>query len=125
MATQKVFYVHAVRDWYRVRAATTANGTLATAFANTSVVDGVTLATGDKILLKNQTTATENGVYIVAASGAPARDTNYLAPTVTDSAGCVVSVLSGTANAKTAWLQYNEPGVPGTDGLLYISHPMG
>ena len=36
-----------------VRAATTTNGTLASAYANGSTVDGVTLATGDRILLKN------------------------------------------------------------------------
>jgi hypothetical protein len=49
-----------------VRAATTANGTLATAYANGQAIDGVTLATGDRILVKNQTTASENGIYIVA-----------------------------------------------------------
>ena len=37
-----------------VRVATVANGTLATAFANGQMVDGVTLATGSRILLKNQ-----------------------------------------------------------------------
>ena len=42
------------------RAATTANGTLASAFANASVIDGVTLATGDRILLKNQSAPAEN-----------------------------------------------------------------
>src|SRR3954447_7874218 len=59
-----------------VRAATTANGTLATAYANGQVVDGVTLATGDRILIKNQTTQTENGIYTVNASGAPTRATD-------------------------------------------------
>src|SRR4051812_25049922 len=40
-----------------VRVATTAAGTLASSFAHGSTVDGVTLATGDRILIKNQTTA--------------------------------------------------------------------
>lgn len=44
-----------------VRAATTANGTLASAFANGQTIDGVTLATGDRILLKNQSSGAENG----------------------------------------------------------------
>lgn len=56
-----------------VRVATTANGTLASAYANGSTVDGITLATGDRILIKNQTTASENGIYTVNASGAPTR----------------------------------------------------
>ena len=80
-----------------VRVATTANGTLATAFANGQTIDGVTLATNDRILLKNQTPSQDNGIYIVPASGAPSRandaDTNgELAP------GTSVSVIEGTAN---------------------------
>src|ERR1700742_1860668 len=56
-----------------VRAATTNNGALATAYANGSVIDTVTLATGDRVLLKNQTTQSDNGIYVVQASGAPVR----------------------------------------------------
>lgn len=85
-----------------VRAATTTNGTLSTAYANGQTVDGVTLATGDRILLKNQTTGSENGIYIVAASGSPTRATDA------DGAGeltanATVFVSEGTANADTAW----------------------
>jgi hypothetical protein len=56
-----------------VRAASTANGTLASAFENGDTLDGVTLATGDRILLKNQSTGAENGIYTVNARGADAR----------------------------------------------------
>jgi hypothetical protein len=59
-----------------VRVATAAAGTLATSFANGSTVDGVTLATGDRILIKDQSTGSENGIYVVAASGAPTRATD-------------------------------------------------
>src|SRR5688500_16412125 len=59
-----------------VRAATTANGTLASAFDNGSVIDGVTLATGNRILIKDQTAGAENGIYVVQASGAPVRATD-------------------------------------------------
>lgn len=59
-----------------VRAATVAAGTLASSFANGSVIDGVTLVTGDRILIKNQATATENGIYKVNVSGAPTRATD-------------------------------------------------
>ena len=48
-----------------VKVATTANGTLSSAFANNSTVDGITLATGDRILIKNQSTGSENGIYTV------------------------------------------------------------
>ena len=59
-----------------VRAASIVNGTLATAFANGQAIDGVTLATNDRILIAAQTTASENGIYIVQASGAPVRATD-------------------------------------------------
>lgn len=80
-----------------VRVASVANGTLATAFANGQTVDGVVLATGNRILLAAQTTGSENGIYTVNASGAPTRavdaDTGAeLAP------GTAVSVAEGTTN---------------------------
>jgi hypothetical protein len=56
-----------------VKLASTANVILASAVENGDTLDGVALATGDRILLKDQTTATENGIYVVAASGAPSR----------------------------------------------------
>jgi hypothetical protein len=85
-----------------VRVATTANGTLATAFANGQVVDGVTLATNDRLLLKNQTTQTENGIVIVQASGAPVRATD--ANTGAELQQAAVFVREGTANADSAWV---------------------
>lgn len=93
-----------------VRAATTANGTLATAFANGQSVDGVTLATGDRVLLKNQTTGAENGIYTVNASGAPTRavdaDTNgELAP------GTAVSVTEGTTNADKVFMIISDAAI--------------
>lgn len=106
----------------RVRVATTANGTLASAFANGSTVDGVTLATGDRILLKNQTTGAENGVYVVKASGAPDRAADW--PVGQDVTGFAVRVTAGTANAKTAWAVYAEPAVVGTNAPNFVQHEL-
>jgi len=92
-----------------VVAATTTNGTLATAFANGSVVDGVTLATGNRILIKNQTDATANGIYVVAASGAPARSADMNDGSEFPSA--YVFVEQGTVNADTGWTCTNNPPV--------------
>lgn len=104
----------------KVRAATTANGTLASAFANASVVDGVTLATGDRILLKNQSTPAENGVYVVKASGAPDRAPEWA---VGESVvGYAVRVYSGTANAGKVWAVYAEPAVVGTHDPEFVRH---
>ena len=59
------------------RAATTGNITLSSDLQNGDTLDGVTLATGNKVLVKDQTDATENGIYNVVASGTATRDTDY------------------------------------------------
>ena len=46
---------------------------LTTECENGDNIDGVTLTTGDRILIKNQTLGTQNGIYTVNASGAPTR----------------------------------------------------
>jgi len=95
-----------------VRVASTANGTLATAFANGQTVDGVVLATNDRILLKDQTTGSANGIYLVAASGAPTRafdmdqDTASSVP-AEEVMGSVVYVIAGTTNGGTLWRNTN------------------
>lgn len=85
-----------------VRVATTAAATLASGFENGDTVDGVTLATGDRILIKNQATASENGIYIVAASGAPTRATD--ADSGAELVNATVFVSEGTTNADTSWV---------------------
>jgi hypothetical protein len=92
----------AVSAWKEpVRAATTAAGTLATDFENGDAIDGVTLATGDRILVKNQASATENGIYVVNASGAPTRASD--ADAGSELLGAVVFVSEGTTNKDTVW----------------------
>jgi hypothetical protein len=99
-----------------VVAATTTDGTLATAFDNGSVVDGVTLVTGDRILIKNQTDATANGIYVVAASGAPTRSADMNDGSEFPSA--YVFVEQGTVNADTGWVCTNN--APVTLGVTNI-----
>lgn len=107
-----------------VRAATTANGTLATAFENGDTVDGVVLATGNRILLKDQSAAAENGIYIVAASGAPARASDADSGLELVDAACLVS--EGTTNADTAWVcTTNDPIVVGVTALAFAQFGAG
>lgn len=88
-----------------VRAASTAAVTLATAFENGDTIDGVTLATGDRILIKDQSSQTENGIYTVNASGAPTRATD--ADTGSELLGAAVMVREGT-QANTQWVQTTD-----------------
>jgi len=101
-----------------VKAATTANITLASAVENGDVLDGVTLATGNRILVKNQTTKSENGVYVVAASGAPTRATDYDSAGEVD-AGDFIFVEGGTVNGKTGWVQTNVIATVGSDDIEF------
>jgi hypothetical protein len=102
-----------------VRVATTTAGTLASDFENTDTVDGVALATGDRILIKDQATASENGIYTVEASGAPTRATDL--DTGASAAGMSVLIEVGTANASSYWHCTAVAGsdVVGTNDLPY------
>jgi hypothetical protein len=101
-----------------VRAASTAPVTLATAFENGDTIDGVVLATGDRILIKDQSAAAENGIYVVNASGAPTRaaDANSAAELI----NATVYVSEGTTNAETVWTCTNNATINlGTTGLSF------
>ena len=102
-----------------VVATTTANGTLSTAFANGQSIDGVTLQTGDRILIKNQSTASQNGIYNVNASGAPSRATDMA--TGGNAAGAFVFVEQGTVNAENGFVCTSDTGsaVVGTNNLTF------
>jgi hypothetical protein len=101
-----------------VRAASTANVAVASGLENGDVVDGVTLATGDRVLLKNQSAGAENGIYVVVASGAASRAAD--ADSAAELLQAAVFVREGTANADTAWvLSTNGPLTLGTTSLTF------
>lgn len=101
-----------------VRAATTVAGTLATSFANGQVIDGVTLVTGNRILIKNQATASENGIYTVNASGAPTRSTDM--DVAAEFPGAFTFVEEGTTNLDTGWVcTTNAPVTVGTTPITW------
>jgi hypothetical protein len=103
-----------------VRVATTANITIATALTNGAAIDGVTLATGDQVLVKDQSTASQNGVYVVGAS--PARAAQF--DTWAEYPGSLIIVEEGTANADTSWLcTANAGGTLGTTAITFAATP--
>lgn len=98
-----------------VRIATTAN---LAAFSGLAAVDGVTPIAGDRILVKDQATGSQNGIY-VAAAGAWSRATD--ADTGAElNGGALVSVEEGTTNAETIWALANDGAVTiGTTALVF------
>lgn len=100
-----------------VRVATTTNGALATAYANGQTVDGVVLATNDSILLKDQTAGAENGVYVVNASGAPTRRSDF--NTTAKVKAATVLVDEGVANHDKTFTQTAENVTVGTTAMVF------
>jgi hypothetical protein len=107
-------------DWKAsVRAATTGAVTLASDLENGDVLDGVTLATGDRVLVKDQVTGSQNGIYVVKVSGAPDRSTD--ADTGAEvTANFAVFVEQGTTNADSGFTLTNNGSVTiGTTALVF------
>jgi hypothetical protein len=95
-----------------VRVATTANITL----SGTQTIDGIAVVSGDRVLVKNQNTAAQNGIYIVAA-GAWTRAADMDSWAEVPSA--FVFVEQGTAQADTSWVVSSDAG--GTIGTTAIN----
>lgn len=109
-----------VYRYIKAKGASTANLTVASALVNGLVHDGVTYATGDVILLKNQSSGVENGLYVIAASGAASRDTRW--PAGRNVAGYAVRVYNGTVNKGLVFACYAEPAIAGTNDPGFIQH---
>lgn len=103
-----------------VRVASTANVPLTTGLVAGQVIDGVTLVTGDRVLLKDQTTAAENGIYLAVASGTGVRATDADTSAEVNS-GMFTFVEEGTTQDNTGWvLATNNPITLGTTGLTFV-----
>lgn len=97
-----------------VRVATTANITL----SGTQSIDGISVIAGDRVLVKNQSAASENGIYVVAAgSWSRASDANSDAKVTT---GLFTFVSEGTAHADSGWvLTTNDTIILDTTNLAF------
>ena len=102
-----------------VRVATTAN----IALTGTQTIDGIAVVAGDRVLVKNQTTPANNGIYVVAA-GAWARSTDADAWTELVNAAVFVSV--GATQADTAWVStVDAGGTIGTTAVTWVQFGAG
>jgi hypothetical protein len=99
------------------RVAVQGNISIATGLENGDTAGGVILATGNRVLLKDQTNPAENGIYVVQASGQALRALDFDTATEVDS-GDFVFVSEGTY-ANTGWVQTLKPATIGTDPLNF------
>lgn len=98
-----------------VRAATTAN---IASLSGAMTIDGIALVAGDRILVKDQTTASANGIYVVASGAwSRAEDANAWSEIVS----AYVFVESGTTNADNGFLCTVDPGgVIGSTAITWV-----
>ena len=110
---QYVDSVAAGLSWKQpVAVATTVNITL----SGLQTIDGYTTLVGDRVLVKNQTTAADNGIYI-AASGAWARSSDM--DSWIEFVGAICFVSYGTLQIGSAWYCSAQPG--GTLGVTAVN----
>jgi hypothetical protein len=84
------------------RVASTTNVAISSGLENGDTLDGITLVTGNRVLLKDQSTPSQNGLYTVVASGAASRDTEY--DTISELAGQLILVSEGSTHADDLFL---------------------
>ena len=88
------------------------------------VIDGITLAIGNRVLVKDQTAALQNGIYTVTNIGSTT--TNWVLTRAADFdspsqmvRGKTIDVISGTVNAVTSWMLTSIVTIVGTDNILF------
>lgn len=102
-----------------VEAAAVGTESLSTDFENNDIIDGVTLATGNKVLRASATNPELNGIYVVQGSGAAVRDTAY--NNYNAHCGVYVSVRRGSIFADTLWKCTSDPGgTLNTTALIFV-----
>jgi hypothetical protein len=100
--------------------ASTANVVISSAIEAGDTIDGITLVAGDRVLLKDQSTGSENGLYTAVGSGAGAasRDTQF--NSIAELSGQMVVVNQGTSNDNKIFLcTTNNTASLGSDTITF------
>jgi hypothetical protein len=80
-------------------------------------IDNVTLTTNMRVLVKNQSTASQNGIYVFNGT-ALVRADDFNSPSEIDG-GDFVFVTGGTVNDNTGWVQVETVGTVGSDPITF------
>lgn len=104
-----------------VRLATTIAGTLISDYNVGDIIDGIVLVENDRILIKNQGTASENGIYYVQNVGAPNRSNDmFTGMSVAEVTNYFVYVEEGDINKNSTWVCRNATGAVGVGNLTFV-----
>lgn len=100
-----------------VRAASTGNITIS---APGTTIDGVTMATNDRFLAKDQTTSAEKGIYVFNGSATPATRATDADTTGELAPGTAVTVTEGTVSADKSYIITSDAAITiGTTGMTW------
>ena len=100
--------------------ASTANVTISSALEAGDTIDGVTLVAGDRVLLKDQSTASENGLYLAVGSGAGAASRDPEHDSIEELSGQMIVVNQGSANDNKIFLcTTDNTGSVGSTSITY------
>jgi hypothetical protein len=98
--------------------ATTANVNLSNGLEAGDSIDGVTLVAGDRVLVKDQSTGSENGLYLAVSSGAASRDPEH--DSIAELSGGLVVVNQGSTNDNKIFLcTTDNTGSVGSTTITY------
>jgi hypothetical protein len=116
--------------------ATYSSGSLTSINNGTLTIDGVSLSTSNRVLVKNQSSPIQNGIYTVSAPGGAGSKWTLTRSTdnntsASNTFGDAVEITSGTTNAGTFWVQTNYGSSTasggainvGTDSITWYSYP--
>ena len=129
-AVQAMIAAGAANDYKASVRAATVGANITLAGGAPSTLDGVTLVANDRILVKDQTTGSQNGIYVVTTLGTGANGT-WTRATDADQAGeltsgAIVAVEEGTTNADSQWMLTTDGTITiGTTTLTFIRKDAG
>jgi hypothetical protein len=112
-------YVDAVATGLQAKAAVDVATTTNITLSGLTTVDGITLSEGDRILVKDQTTGSENGIYS-ASTGNWSRTEDYdFSPSGEIANGDLIPVLTGDTNQSSQWILTTEDPIESGDTLSF------
>lgn len=89
-----------------------------------ATIDGVTMVSGDRVLLAGQSTAADNGIYVFNGAAVPMTRSTDADQDAEVTQGMSVVSVEGTLNAEMQWvLTTQNPITVGTTALSFASFP--